>query len=724
VTALATPSGEDNSAAAEAWPPADATPVDSAALYAKLADRGFEYGPAFRGLRAVWSADNETYADVAIDAELAAQADPFLLHPALFDSALHAALVPTLDGAEGVFVPYILRGVRLYAPGAQAMRVRLTHNDNNVVSLSAVDGAGSPVASVESLAVRAITSEQLKAAGCSGQLLRLEWRRIPLLPEAAPAQGWALLGSDRLGLTSAVQTAARNAVLYQSLRSLDVGLRDGKPVPSVVVVTCAAESDGAPAVRSEVQRALVLLQEWLADDRLADSRLVFVTRGAVAARDERVRDRAGAAVWGLVRSAQSEHPGRFALVDIEDLQTCAPVFVAALNAAEPQLAVRRGALLRPRLTRCPSAPRRAGSWNADGTVMITGGTGALGRLLARHLVRNYGVRHLLLLSRRGSAAPGTAELMAELAELGADVTVEAADAGSRAQMQDVLAAIPAGRPLTLILHAAGVVADSTVSALTPRKLERVLQPKVDAALNLHELTEHSPDCELVLFSSVSGLLGGAGQANYAAANAFLDALAYQRRAAGLRGMSLAWGLWNGSDGMAEAIAPADLNRMARAGIAVLSAEEGLALFDAALGRAEPVLVPVRLSEAGLGGGPEKLPDMLADLAAVRTRANENAATEADGSAKLTEILAQCTDADREQAAVEFVCAQVAAVLQYGDARDIDPNRELSEIGFDSLTNLELSRRLAVTTGMRLPATLSFDYPTPEELARYLVKLLR
>ena len=728
-----------------AWPPAGAAAVDIEELYARLADRGFQYGPAFRNLRAAWSNGNGIYADVAVDQGMSAKAAAFRLHPALLDAALHAALAPVLDaqdgagqdgaaqdgagehgaGQDGAFVPFVLRNVRVHAAGAKAMRVHITPSGTNAVSLCAVDSAGAEVASIGTVALRPVSAAQLAAAaGQGGRLLRVEWKRMSAQSSGPDDQEtWAFLGTDHLGLTGALKAARSQVGLYQSLHSLDAALRAGNAPPSVVIVSCTDEDEGPATVRTATQRALILVQEWLADERLADSRLVFVTRRAVATGpDDDVSDLAGAAVWGLVRSAQSEYPGRFGLVDLDDGEDGGRVLIAAVAAAEPQLAAHQGGLLRPRLARCPpgTATRPGGHWDPDGTVLITGGTGSLGALVARHLVRGHGVRQLLLLSRRGPAAPGATELRAELTELGAEVQVVAGDAADRSGLETVLARVPAAHPLTAVVHSAGVLADSTVTGLTPSSLEKVLRPKVDAALNLHELTQDTPGCELVLFSSISGLLGGAGQANYAAANAYLDALAHRRRAVGLRGVSLAWGPWD--DGMAGGLAAADLDRIARSGLAAMPVTEGLALLDSALGRGDALLVPVRLNEAVLGASAQTLPAMLLDLVP-NGSASRAKRGQADEAKAFRAALAQLPVADREAAVVEFVRTQVAAVLGHSGRDAIDPERDLVEAGFDSLTNLEAGRRLADATGLRLPATLSFDYPTPAELRRHLARLL-
>ena len=243
--------------------------------------------------------------------------------------------------------------------------------------------------------------------------------------------------------------------------------------------------------------------------------------------------------------------------------------------------------------RLPAGP------DPHGTVLITGGTGVLGALLARHLVATHGVRHLLLLSRQGPAAPGAAELAAELTALGARVSIVACDAADRDALAGVLAAVPAGHPLVGVVHTAGVLDDGVIEALTPQRLAAVLRAKADAAWWLHELTRELDLAWFVVYSSAAATFGSAGQGNYAAANAVLDALAEQRRAAGLVGQSLAWGLWEQAIGMTGHLDQADLARMGRAGIGALSAEQGLALFDAAVRSDRPQLVPIRLDLAGL-----------------------------------------------------------------------------------------------------------------------------
>ncbi|MFI0897248.1 SDR family NAD(P)-dependent oxidoreductase [Streptomyces sp. NPDC020983] len=345
----------------------------------------------------------------------------------------------------------------------------------------------------------------------------------------------------------------------------------------------------------------------------------------------------------------------------------------------------------------------------QGTVLITGGTGMLGRHLARHLAAEHGVRHLLLLSRSG-ARPAEADELGE--RFGATVTVAACDAADRQALAAVLAAVPAEHPLTAVVHAAGVIDDGPVAALTPERLDAVLRPKIDAAWNLHELTAGSDLAAFVLFSSLAGVLGNAGQAGYAAANTYLDALAQHRRSRGLPGVSVAWSLWAEASAMTGHLGERDLGRLARQGIVPLATQEGLRLFDAAIGSSRAQVAAAVLAP---GGDPEHLPPVLRALAAGAPRP---ARADEPGQG-WAQQLAAATGAARLPLLLGLVQQQVAAVLGHGDPGAVRPDDAFKEIGFDSLTAVELRNRLARATGLRLPATLVFDHPTARRLAEQL-----
>jgi acyl transferase domain-containing protein/short-subunit dehydrogenase len=684
------------------WPPVNAESVAVEGIYDDLALAGFEYGPAFQGLRAIWRDGEDVYAEVVLPDD--AEASRFGLHPALLDSALHAmsrgsgatgATAGSHDGGGegGPRLPFSWSGVSLYASGATALRVRLRPAGADAIALDVADHAGAPVARVESLVVRPLAPA---SGGPVESLFRIGWQ--PVTPVAHGVRQLALLTADPAA------AEAIGAVAHVDFAALTDVLDDGGPAPDTLIVPVTGGLTAA-AAHETTGFALALVQAVLADERFAATQLVLLTRGAVAAAEgDTVPDPAAAAVWGLLRTAQSEEPGRFRLADLDDDVESSKALAGALATDEPQLAVRAGGVFAPRLTRV-ARPDDAPRFRRGGRVLLTGATGALGRVLARHLVTAHDVRDLLLLSRRGPDAETAPELTAELEELGADVRMLACDVADR----DALATVLAEHPVTAVVHAAGVLDDGVLSALTPERVAAVLRPKVDAAVNLHELTGELD--AFVLFSSAAGVFGNAGQGNYAAANAFLDALAAHRHARGLPATSLAWGLWD--DGMAGG---ADVRRLNRGGVAALSAGEGLALFDTAVATGDPALVPVRLDLAAARAQGE-VPALLRGL--VRVPARRGADVSAGAGAALAARLSTASPEDRERILLDLVRGQVAAVLGHADAGLVGPDRAFKELGFDSLTAVELRNRLSAVTGLRLPATLVFDHPNPLELTARL-----
>ncbi|MFC0596903.1 SDR family NAD(P)-dependent oxidoreductase, partial [Streptomyces palmae] len=711
--------------AAGAWPPAGAVPVDLTGLYERLAADGLGYGPAFQGLRAAWRAGDEVLAEVRLPREQDQDAERFGLHPALLDAALHTCLI---DGAEQVILPFSWTGVGLYADGANAVRVRMTRTGGEV-SLTLTDAAGGPVAVIDALATRPVRPEQLRAAAGAAHrdaLFRLDWAAVPATAPAADGERWALVGADEWGLTTAL-AEEQPVTAYADLAALAEAVSCGAPAPDTVLLPWAPAAGSDPAdpraVHQAVVRAVELLQDWLADPRWESSRLVWITRGAVAAGDaESVTDLAGAAVWGAVRSAQAEHPDRFRLVDLDGTAESGRALAALPRATEPQLALRAGAALAPRLARpgTVAEPAELVQPPAHGTVLVTGGTGTLGRLLARHLVTRHGVRDLLLLSRGGERAEGATELLAELTGLGARTTLAACDAADPDALAAVLDALPADRPLTGVVHAAGVLDDGVVTSLTPERIRAVLRPKADAAWNLHQLTRGADLTMFVLFSAAGGLLGNAGQANYAAANAYLDALAGHRRAQGLPGTSLAWGLWEQASGMTGALDEADRLRMRRSGVLPIPSEEALELFDAALAADRPLVLPVRLDLTATAEDGTTRAALLRGLTGTaHRRAARTAVAEAPAAEDLVQRLARLPRAEREHTLRDLVRAHVAAVLGHASPDSVDLGRGFLESGFDSLRAVELRNRLSTATGLRLPATLVFDHPSPTALIEHL-----
>ncbi|WP_079343876.1 type I polyketide synthase, partial [Streptomyces antioxidans] len=728
------------------WPPQGATPIAVEGLYEELAGAGLGYGPVFQGLRGAWRLGDNLYAEVGFPAfpegaplTSGAEAERFGLHPALLDAALHIIGLDSADResalAEGALLPFAWNGVQLHAAGAGALRVRLSERSPNAVSLLVADGTGRTVATVESVALRAASADQVRAArgGLHESLFRLDWTAVPAPATGAATGDWAVLGADSAELASlegAFGPGVRLAA-YRDLAGLRTAVESGAPAPDTVLLSATGGDGGASAVHEAAQAVLALLQEWLADERFAGARLVLLTRGAVETEPGTgVADLPYAAVRGLFRSAQSENPGRLVLLDVDGEEGSYRTVPAALGVDEAELALRAGVALAPRLARVPvtddaedvedGVPSGVPSYDPDGTVLITGATGTLGGLFARHLVTAHGVRHLLLVSRRGADAEGAEELGAELTAAGAAVTWAACDVADRDALAATLAAIPAERPLTAVVHTAGVLDDGVLGSLTPERMTRVMRPKVDAALNLHELTRGHELSAFVLFSGAAAVFGAPGQASYAAANSFLEALAQHRAAQGLPATALAWGLWAGA-GMGSELDEVDLRRIARGGVAPIAADEGLALFDAARAGGAAVLFPMRLDHAGLhteATATGTVPALFRGLVRTPVRRAAAVAATADGSS-LAQRLAGLARPEQDRELLELVCGRVAAVLGYAGQDAVEAGRAFKELGFDSLTAVELRNDLKTVTGLRLPATLVFDYPTPTALAGHL-----
>ncbi len=717
---LATEDAPAQPAGLTAWPPAGAVPVDIGDLYEQLADTGLQYGPSFQGLRTAWLAGGEIFAEVDLAPERRGEAARFGIHPALLDAALHAATLESgLDSRQPgeVRLPFSWTGVSLHATGATALRVRLSPVDGGGTALTLADAAGQPVGTVRSLAGRPVTREQLgSATATQDALYQVDWTPVGGTAPADPVgPRWAVLGDDRLGLAAGLTAAGRPGAAHYDLDALRAAAGDAPEV--VLTVHSGPGGDPVRGTHLATRAALDLVQRWLAADEFAGTPLAVVTSGAIAATaGDTVPDLAAAAVWGLLRSAQSEHPGRFVLIDLDGPDVPADLLLAAVGSGEPELAVRAGALYAPRLGRAgPPAADRPHRIRPDGTVLITGGTGTLGALVARRLVIEHGAGHLLLTSRRGAEAAGAAELRAELTALGATVTVASCDVADRDAVAALLGGIPAEHPLTAVVHTAGVLDDATIGQLSPAQLGTVLGPKVDAGWHLHDLTRDRDLAAFVLFSSIAGTLGGAGQANYSAANRFLDALAQHRHAQGRPATSLAWGFWAQASELTAHLDGARVGRLNRGGVAALSTSDGLALLDAALGDTRPVLVPARLDQAGLRAqaAAGTLPAIMRALVRVPAR---RVSTDA---AALALRIAGLDEAAQRATLLDVVGAQIGAVLRYPAGQAIDADQSFQQLGFDSLTAVELRNQLGAATGLQLPATLVFDYPTAAALADYL-----
>ncbi|MEU8702272.1 SDR family NAD(P)-dependent oxidoreductase [Streptomyces sp. NPDC048680] len=1004
------------------WPPAGALPVSLDGVYDRFAGRGFGYGPAFRGLRALWRRDGEVFAEAELDETI--DAAGFAVHPALLDAATQAVLAVEPDDAP-VMLPFSWSRVTVRPSAARVLRVRAERVTDDEVRLTATGTDGVAVVEMAALRLRPASADQLRAAAAVGtrdSLFRVEWAT------AAPvaAARCAVVGGDVAGLDAPLHTTLAEVTPVPELVLA--------PVTTGAAVVADTAADAAADVVADTHRVtaevLGLLREWLADERFAAARLAVVTRQAVAVRPGEAPDPAAAAVWGLVRSAQTEHPDRFLLVDTDG--TAESLRAVPTVGDEPQSALREGTLSVARLARAaddalrpptgaeawrvevvrpgtidgveavaapaataPLAPgqiriavRAAGlnfrdvlcaldmypdevdaigseaagtvveigtdvtdlavgdrvlgmvpggfgplavvdrrlvvpvpeGWTwveaaalpsafataryaladladvqpgdrvlvhaaaggvglaavrlarllgaevfgtaspakhavlraegldddhiassrttefaqrfpamdvvlnalagdftdasllllaeggrfvelgktdrrdpaalpgvtyrafdlmeagperiqslltevvaqvaagqvsglptrtwplsdaraalrfmaqarhtgkivftvapyADGTVLLTG-AGVLGGHLARHLVTEHGARHLVLASRRGAEAPGAAELVAELAESGATARFAQCDVTDRAAVDALLAGLPAEHPLTAVVHTAGALDDGVVTALTADRLPAVLRPKADAAWHLHEATRDRGLAAFVLFSSAAATLGTPAQANYAAANAFLDALAERRRTEGLPATSLAWGLWADATGLTGHLDAADVARAGRGGIAAMATAEGLALFDAAGRTGDAVTVTARLDLAALRAG--AAPRLLRDLTGAPAAPVASAARPVDDGAALVARITALPATERAHALLDVVRGHAADVLGHATPDAVDFARGFKELGFDSLTAVELRNRLGSATGLRLATTLVFDHPTPSALADHLLGAL-
>jgi len=1007
------------------WPPAGAVPLDVGDGYQRLAERGYQYGPAFRGLTSVWRRGDEVFAEVALPTDAGVSVAGFGVHPVLLDAALHAVMLASESGefAEGsILVPFSWQRVSLHAAGASAVRARIAPTGpagTSAVSIDLADGVGLPVLSVASMVARPVSDQQLLAAVANSgpdRLFEVDWSAQPST-DVQPVSGY------RWGTTEPEGTDSQARVcLFES-------------EPSRV--------DVIADVYAATRAALTVLQGWLGRDRAET--LMVATRGSVALPGEDITDLAGAAVWGLVRSAQTEHPGRIVLVD-SDAPLDDVAVAAALATGEPQVVLRGGTVHTPRVhgSRAVSGllvPPGEGAWRlgmssrgtfenlrlepipgsdaplasghvrvavsaiaanfrdvmialglypdpdavmgveasgvvletgsaagsfavgdrvmglfpegtgtvavtdrrllvkapagwshtaaattsvafatayyalrdlacarpgqrilvhaaaggvgmaavqlarhwglevfgtasrgkwatlramgfdedhisdsrscefedefrsvtggrgfdvvldslagefvdaslrlvapggiflemgktdirdahviargypgvryrafdlfeagpdriqhmladlaalfgdevlrplpvttfdirrapaalrylsqarhvgkvvmvmpdawAAGTVLITGGTGMAGSALARHVVTHHGVRNLMLVSRRGPDTLGAAELVAQLEAAGARVQVVACDAADREALAKVIADIPVQQRLSAVIHTAGALDDAVVASLNPERLGVALRAKVDAAWNLHELTRDLDLSAFVMFSSMAGLVGSSGQANYAAANSFLDALAVHRRARGLPAISLGWGLWDQVSAMTGELASVDFARFARDGIVAMSSQEALQLLDTAMVVDEPFLLPAHIDLAALrvkfDGG--TLPPMFVDLINAPTRRQvDDTLAAAKSKSALLQRLEGLPDDEQHAVLLDLVRSNIATVLGNASTESIDPDRAFQELGFDSLTAVEMRNRLKSATGLALSPTLIFDYPNSASLAGYI-----
>ncbi|MEV7289978.1 type I polyketide synthase, partial [Streptomyces sp. NPDC093252] len=626
-------------------------------------------------------------------------------------------LHPTLD-TPTPHLPFTFTGITLHTPPPTGpVEAYEAFVDAATGGITLTDTDGEILARIEGVTLR--PSQTTDSA-----LHTLDWVEPDTRSDDDTPSRWVLIE------TGAPHSAPIDA--YPAIHPDLASLPADEPITAVLplataaaAAASAAAADTAAAAVDAPRTALDAVRDWVSAPLHAGSRLVVVTEGEAGALY-------AAAARGLLLSAATEHPGRVMVADLDadplSWRALPGAVTGAVAEGEPQVRIRAGRVSVPRLrpvtpTGTGQPPGSAVPFGPEGTVLVTGGTGRLGALLARHLVERHGVRHLLLTSRQGPSAPGADELAAELAAAGAEVRIVACDAADREALGAVLATVPRAHPLAGVVHTAGVLDDGVVEQLTAERLARVWRPKAEAALLLDELTRDLELRAFVLFSSVSGLIGAAGQANYAAANAFLDALAARRRESGRAATSLAWGLWGGEGGMAGALGASDVARFAQVGVAPLDPREGLALFDAAVGRPEALLSPLRLDRGALRSrvtAGEPVPAVLRGLVGGAGRPSVSDA----GASTLAGRLAGASAVERRRLLTDLVRTRAAEVLGFGERGGIALDRTFKELGFDSLTSVELRNRLNSATGLRLPAPVIFDHPTPESLADHLADLLQ
>ncbi|MFI9276271.1 type I polyketide synthase, partial [Kitasatospora sp. NPDC052896] len=719
---LDTPSAPTTPAPDESWPPAEAEPMAVDSLYARVAAAGISYGPAFQGLRAAWRHGDDLYAEVALPQDAAT--DGYGVHPALLDAALHPIALLNGGDADGssapvLRLPFEWNGIRLHATAADGLRVRMSSIGPDTVALTLTDPVtGALLAEVESLTVRPVDPAAFRRAGLSDPLYQLTWTPLPRSAEPVRTAGrYALLSTVPDG--SAELPAA--ATLHGDLTTLARNLAEA-PADVLLVLAEPAEQDDPVAAAHQVAEALLsVVQDFLADERLAESRLVVLTRGAIAAREgDAVPGLASGPAWGLIRAALSENPGRFVLIDHDDTDASWQALPAALAESDEQFAIRDGQLYVPRLTKTttPAPNQTPTPLDPNGTILITGGTGTLGTLLAHHLATTHHARHLLLTSRRGPNTPTATKLTTELQALGVNITITACDTSNRDELTKLLNTIPTEHPLTAVIHTAGTLHDATIPTLTPTHLNTVLTPKIDTAWHLHDLTKNLNLTAFVLYSSIAATLGSPGQANYAAANTYLDTLATHRHTQGLPATSLAWGPWQQqAGGMTATLADQDHARLRRTGLLPIPVDRALAMFDAALASGQALNVAA-LFDTGRLRATGTVPALYRGI--VRATPRRVAQSGAPGGAPVLEQLRGRDRAEQEQLVLDLVRGFVATALGHSAPSAVDPTTPFKELGFDSLTAVELRNTLANSTGHRLPATLVFDYPTPAAVARFLL----
>ena len=713
--------------------------VSVQSLFEQLSALEIEWGPRWRFVTGAWCGDTATLVAMKpTDASVAG------LHPSVIDNSFASGLVTALDGGielEGTpQLPFAVSALRWFGEPTGQIWCRSEPRDRaldvsgqqSVSDLVLWDDTGRVIAEIDGFVTRRAPQDlflRVPEAADELPLVALSWRPLPPITGAIPAGRWLVFASTEAqgrALTERLEAAGMQAslTLLDAVAQPDLAVFEGLDEPVDGVLCWFGAGTGAPPDRAQANAVtgLHLAQAVLrmADRQAAPTRWLWVTSGAQAL-DGESPDPAAAALWGLGRVWQTERPELSGvLLDVNpsaSTDEAVDTIVHQIAAAdgEPQVLVRGGHRHGLRLLR-PDDRTRQWSLRSEGTVLVTGGLGFLGLLVARWLVEEMHVRHVVLLGR-SAPEPEVSEVVRGLAAEGAKVSVVSADVTDRAALQRVLDGLPADLPLRGVIHAAGVLDDGTLPEQTAARFERVLRPKVQGAWNLHELTKTADLDLFVLFSSAASVLGAGGQSNYAAANAFLDALAQHRVAAGLPATSINWGQWS-VGGMTSGLRAADRARLERQGMLLIEPADGLDWLDAALRRpqAQIGVVPMdhaRLSTA-LGRG---VPALLSELTIAgqplgRRRGSVDTA--------IVGRLARMPKAERSAALQIALRTEAARILGLSGPGEVPADKSLQELGLDSLMAVEVRNAVSDVVGRPLPATLLFDYPTIDGLSQYLL----
>ncbi|QNP68030.1 SDR family NAD(P)-dependent oxidoreductase [Streptomyces roseirectus] len=562
--------------------------------------------------------------------------------------------------------------------------------------------------------------EAFAGAGAKGRLVdewkyRVVWRRTAFTEGALPEGRWLLVAPPD-GVAEALRGAGVEVHLAET------------PADGELALT-TTEFTGVLAAPATPEAALTLLRAL--DAAGVRAPLWWLTRGAAAVTADDVPDPDASALWALGQVVGLEHPDWWGgSVDLPAEWTpetgAALLSVLGGGTGDDQIALRPSGVLARRLVRAARPARAAQPWQPHGTVLVTGGTGGIGAHVARWLA-GAGAEHIVLLGRRGAEAPGAAGLAEEITAAGSTVTLAACDVADRDALAAVLAGIPEATPLTAVVHAAGVATFGDVLSVTPADLAEAAAAKVNGARHLDDLTAHLDLDAFVLFSSGAAVWGSAGNAAYAAANAYLDGLAHQRRARGLTATSVAWGGWADGGMLAGANPVAD--QLERMGVRRMRPEPAIEALREAVEQGETTLTVSDMDWSTFApvytlARRRPLIEEIPEAARALSGTGENTAPDDDSAAaRLRDTLTALTGVERHDTLTGLVREHAAAVLGHTDSDGVTDDRPFKDLGFDSLTATELRNRLNAATGLKLPATLVFDHPTPTALADLLAREL-